>query len=332
MSPTRWLIAALSFIAAVGVALFVIASHWPAEGAPLGISWWAHLLAISAVAVELSLRVAKISYSARACGIPLTFGTATRASLCGDFVDAITPARLGAEPARFLVLSEARVPVGPALVVLFLELFLEFLSLVIIAIVLVVVVQPSTALAYATGTVAVYGAFVIGVGLLALAISRRDSNAPLPRWARALGMREAGWRRLLRTIFHLRAGIDAFRRARMGMMSFALACSVLHVLARLTVLPILVYSYGATVALTPLVLWPMALLYAGAITPAPSGGGVMELGFSATLDETIPANLLAASLIWWRFYSFYIYVLLGAVAAGRTAMRALGQRGASAER
>jgi hypothetical protein len=31
----------------------------------------------------------------------------------------------------------------------------------------------------------------------------------------------------------------------------------------------------------------------------------------------------AAALIWWRFYTFYIYILLGALAAGRTVMRAV---------
>jgi hypothetical protein len=28
-------------------------------------------------------------------------------------------------------------------------------------------------------------------------------------------------------------------------------------------------------------------------------------------------------LLWWRFYTFYIYILLGAIVAGNTAMRAV---------
>jgi uncharacterized membrane protein YbhN (UPF0104 family) len=49
----------------------------------------------------------------------------------------------------------------------------------------------------------------------------------------------------------------------------------------------------------------------------------MEFGFAAIMDDVLPADVLAAALIWWRFYSYYIYVALGAVAAGRTVMRAL---------
>jgi hypothetical protein len=75
--------------------------------------------------------------------------------------------------------------------------------------------------------------------------------------------------------------------------------------------------------LTSLILWPLVLLYGGALIPAPAGGGAMEFGFSAIMRDILPLDVMAAALIWWRFYSYYIYVLLGAFAAGRTTMRAL---------
>ena len=33
--------------------------------------------------------------------------------------------------------------------------------------------------------------------------------------------------------------------------------------------------------------------------------------------------VVGGALIWWRFYTFYIYILLGALAAGNTVMRAV---------
>ena len=103
MTFSRWLLVIISFAAAAGVAVWVILSHWPEGGVALGLPWWAHLMALGAVTFELTLRSAKIALSARACGIPLQFGTAARATLGGDFATAITPARVGAEPARYLV-------------------------------------------------------------------------------------------------------------------------------------------------------------------------------------------------------------------------------------
>jgi glycosyltransferase 2 family protein len=77
--------------------------------------------------------------------------------------------------------------------------------------------------------------------------------------------------------------------------------------------------------LAPLVVWPLALQYGAGVAPAPGGGGVVEAAFGATLRNAIPARIFGASLIWWRFYTFYAYLPLGALAAGRTVLRALRQ-------
>lgn len=323
MTPLRWLLVFVSFAAAGGVALWVIRSHWPEGGAPLGLAWWAHLLALGAVAFELTLRSAKIALSARACGIPLQFGTAARATLGGDFATAITPARIGAEPARFLVLREARVPAARALLVLFLELFVELLSLVIIAGILLAILPATGALTGVAAMVGGYATVILGLGFGAWAVSRRRAYGPPPAWARAIGLRAGPWRRVQVSLRHLRESVDALRHARLSVMAASLACSVAHISGRLMTLPIIIASLGPDVPLTSLILWPLVLLYGGALIPAPAGGGAMEFGFAAIMRDVLPDDVLAASLIWWRFYSYYIYVLLGALAAGRTVMRAL---------
>lgn len=326
LTPLRWLLVLVSFAAAAGVALWVISSHWPEGGAPLGLPWWAHLLALGAVAFELVLRSAKIALSARACGIPLQFGTAARATLGGDFATAITPARIGAEPARFLVLREAGVPAARALLVLFLELFIELVSLVIIAGVMLAILPASGALKGVAAMVGGYATVVLGLGAGGWVLSRRRTYGPPPGWARALGVGAGFWRRVQLGLRNLRGSVDALRHAKPSLMAASLACSVAHICGRLMSLPIIIMALGAKVTLTSLILWPLVLLYGGALIPAPAGGGAMEYGFSAIMRGILPPAVLAASLIWWRFYSYYIYVLLGAFAAGRTAMRALNGR------
>ena len=104
---------------------------------------------------------------------------------------------------------------------------------------------------------------------------------------------------------------------------YAFLASVVHVGIRLTVLPALVLTSVATVPLAPLALWPLGFLYGAAVVPAPGGGGAVEMAFRAALGHEIPVQLFAAALIWWRFYTFYIYILLGALAAGNTVLRAV---------
>lgn len=325
----RWLLVLVSFLAAAGVALWVISSHWPDEGGTLALPWWAHVAALGAVTFELTLRSAKIALSARACGIPLQFGTAARATLGGDFATAVTPARTGAEPARFLVLREAGVPAARALLVLFLELFVELVSLVVIAGLLVAWLPASGALKGVAAMVGGYATVVLGLGTLGFMLSRRRAHGPPPRWARSLGFRAGGWRRVQLWLRHLRGSVEALKHAKWRMMAGSLACSVAHISGRLMVLPIIIAAFGANVDLTALVLWPLVLLYGGALIPAPAGGGAMEFGFSAIMKDVLPGDVLAASLIWWRFYSYYVYVLLGAFAAGRTVMRMVNKRARS---
>jgi uncharacterized membrane protein YbhN (UPF0104 family) len=79
----------------------------------------------------------------------------------------------------------------------------------------------------------------------------------------------------------------------------------------------------ATVPLAPLALWPLGFLYGAAVVPAPGGGGAVEMAFRAALGDAIPVSLFAAALLWWRFYTFYVYILLGGLAAGSAVLRAV---------
>ena len=133
----------------------------------------------------------------------------------------------------------------------------------------------------------------------------------------------------------LRTSVLSLRTSDKRYMVSAFGGSVVHVLCKVAVLPLLVFlsdrSFSLTMdSLAPLVLWPLALFYGGVVVPAPGGGGFIEGAFGATLKTAIPSGMFAASLLWWRFYTFYIYVIVGAVAAGDVALRAIGRRHAHA--
>src|SRR5262249_48498725 len=152
--------------------------------------WWA----ATAVAVEILTRPLKITWSAKAPDIELSFMTALRTTLAGDFGASITPARSGAEPARFLVLAEAGVPTSSALVVLFAELFLESLSLALVVLVVAIVFRHAgIVLGALVGVVGTYSGFVIGLAVTAIMLSRRHVGHSPPTWARRVGLGGRRW-------------------------------------------------------------------------------------------------------------------------------------------
>lgn len=312
----------------IGASAWVVVPHWPADGMPW-LSWPVHAAALATVTAEIATRALKIQASGRACGIPLRFATALRVCLAGDFAAAITPARAGAEPARFLVLAESGTTAAGRVLVLFLELFLEMWSLLLVCTVLAVAFQGRGA--STSGLLALVGGYsvvVLSVGTVGWVLSRGQRQRPMPRWVQRLGVRAAQWEKLQDATHSLRGAVDSLRTANPALMLVAFGGSVLHVLFKVATLPMLVYladpSFPFTMdTLAPLVLWPLALFYGGVVVPAPGGGGFIEGAFAATLSSAIPEEIFVASLLWWRFYTFYLYIIIGGIAAGDAALRAL---------
>jgi hypothetical protein len=325
MSWKRWAFTALSFAVTFGISGYFIVRWWRAGGA-VELPLRSHLLALTAVAIEIFTRSWKVTWSAKAVRIRLPFMTALRTTLAGDFGASLTPARTGAEPARYLVLAEAGVPPSSALVVLYAELFLEMLSLAtVIAVVAVVFRHAGFVLDALVAFVGTYAAVILGVAAVAVMLARHPAQADPPAWARRLWINERRWPAVERWLGQVRMTVEAMRTIDLRWASASYLASVAHVTMRLCVLPALVLGAGAHVPLAPLALWPLGLLYGAAIVPAPGGGGAVELAFTAALSTTIGPELFAAALLWWRFYTFYLYIVIGGLAAGRTVMRALAK-------
>jgi len=331
MNRNRWLITILSFVVMFGASGWVVATNWPAQGMP-SLAWAAHGAALSAAILEVMTRSLKIQASAHAVGLPLRFATAVRVCLGGDFAASITPARSGAEPARFLVLAESGMGTAGRVVVLFLELFLEMCSLALVCLVLAWTFRGRGAsVGGLLGLVGGYSTAVLGAGAIGLLLARNSANGPPPSWAKRIGLHAGRWRAVQRTLRQLRNSVQSLKGANPALMTLAFFGSVVHVLFKVSTLPILVYLGDRTFPLTmdtlaPLVLWPLALFYGGVVVPAPGGGGFIEGAFAATLKGAIPTGIFAAALIWWRFYTFYLYIIAGGIAAGDAAFRAIRER------
>jgi len=323
MSWKRWALTVLSFAAAIGVSVYLVMDSWSDVSVMSALPLTGHLLAIGLMAIEVGARVLKLYYSAIALDIPFSISTSFRTNIGGDFGAGITPSRSGSEPARFLILSEARMRPTASILLLFTEMFIEMISMLVIAIALALVFPDAGRIVGGVFIVAAaYSVFVIVLGYAGFALSRRASGPP-PRGARAIGLNAERWRRIQTGLRELHDRVSTVRTANRGLLVWASALSIVHILARLAVLPALVMSYDRSIEIAPLLLWSLALMYGANAAPAPAGGGLIEFAFRSSLGGIIPAEYFAATLIWWRFYSFYALIFLGALVAGGAVMRAL---------
>lgn len=324
MTRNRWLLTILSFAAALGASAWVVWSSWPSGHGRLSLPLIAHLVALGGAAAEVTLRAFKLCWSAKALDIPLSLGTAFRTCLGGDFGASVTPSRSGAEPARFLIMAEAKTPLGGIVMVLWAEIVLEVLSLATVALLIALFFPGSDkAVTIVLGVIASYAVTVLAVSILGLVLSRRNANGPPPSWAGKLALNAGRWRTIQKALRQLRTSVAAIRHAKPIPMIASFVASALHVVARLCILPGLVLFVAPETKVAPLIAWPLAMQYGAAVVPAPGGGGAVELVFKQTLGDVIPAEIFGASLVWWRFYSIYLYILVGGLVAGGAVMRAL---------
>jgi uncharacterized membrane protein YbhN (UPF0104 family) len=49
----------------------------------------------------------------------------------------------------------------------------------------------------------------------------------------------------------------------------------------------------------------------------------VEFGFGVAFANLMSPAVRGGSLLWWRFYTFYLYVVLGGLSVGGTVLKAL---------
>lgn len=253
---------------------------------------------------------------------PVTLWQAITINAYGDAASAVTPARVGGDPARFLGFRRAGVETPRALAGLAVETLIDWALLAVAAAVLGLAFADAAAagvarlVALATGPRArVLIAAVLALALVSAALAlwyRRRHPLPLPAgsasWAAALA---ATWR-------HAR-GLGA------RTVLLAAILTTLSMAARTAILPVLATGLPG---LDPraVILGSFALLYGQLALPTPAGAGAVELGFVGGFAESMSPRALAALLLVWRLYTLILGAALGGVLAAATALGAWRKR------
>lgn len=282
-----------------------------------------HLLVLALVAVDLACRAGRFLLLVAAAGGDVGLVDALRAQLGGEAAAAVSPSRSAAEPGKLLLLGregKEASGIGAALVG---ETLYEVGLLVAVTGVLACALPAARATSL--GTLAYAGVVCVTTGG-AVMLARLPTDREPPRWWRWVGLSRHRWR-------WLRCAALQFRRkvGRLGRLPTSTSCAVaaftlVHIAARVAVLPAVAMEVAPDAAAT-LFGWSLLLLYGGALLPPPGGGGLVELGFAAGLDATLPERTVAGTLVWWRFYSFYLPALAGGAVWLHSAL-GRGERGA----
>ncbi len=265
----------------------------------------AHLLCLALVAVDFIARAWRIQWIVEALGHRLSFKDSFVLNAFGDAACALTPLRLGGEPARLAGMLRYRVPAVAAFVAISIEVLAAWPVVIAAAGWLVWRYAPDW---WATagprlGTAVVESwpwlAAVVVASVLAYLYARRIASPSAHQIRRPIRRVLVYWRR-----------IPA------GVLLATVPLSFLNLATRVAILPVLALTLPQPPPVGPTAVGSFALLYGQLVLPTPSGAGAVELGFlSGVAGELGPAE--GWILLLWRFYTNGVGVLLGVVLAGR---------------
>jgi uncharacterized membrane protein YbhN (UPF0104 family) len=281
----------------------------------------AHLVCIALVAADLLVRAWRIQWIVQGLGHRLTVKDAFVLNAFGDAACALTPLRIGGEPARLAGMLRSGVPATAAFVAISLEVLAAWPVIIAAAGWLAWRYAPAWWLtAEPRLAAAAQGAWPwIVLVLLASAIAWRYARRMTSPMARQL-------RRPIRRAFVY------WRRMPLWPLLASAPLSLVNLVARVAILPVLALTLPHPPALGPMALGSFALLYSQLVLPTPSGAGAVELGFLGGAAGDLGDNE-GWLLLAWRFYTNGIGVILGVWLAahiyGWPALRRLVRRGST---
>ncbi len=259
----------------------------------------AHLICTALVVVDLVARTWRFQWILRGMRFRVPFMEVLALNTVGDAASAVTPLRLGGEPARLAALTHAKVPLSAGVVAAIVEVLVMWPLVIAVAGWLALVYAPSWWRAaepllenrLSGGWVWIAGvlAAIAIVWWLAARLSPRSSS-----------VMQRGTRRAW----------AYYRRLSAWPLVASVPLTLVSLAARVAILPVLALTLPSPPSVGPLIFASLILTYGQLALPTPSGAGLVEIGFMGGAAGDMGARY-GSILLVWRFYTTILLVALG---------------------
>jgi uncharacterized membrane protein YbhN (UPF0104 family) len=277
----------------------------------------AHVLCVLFVIVDGVTRAWRLQTFVRAFGGSLRFRHALRANLVEDAAAAVTPMRLGGQPARLAVLARAGVSTATAIGVSVVEAAVMYPLVALAAIGVALAFAPEwwQTIGVRLGHSAVSAGRWLAAGAAITLVAWIGMRRVLPHHHQAASRTIAyAWREL--------------RRVEPATLLLTSLLTLVSVAARVAILPVLTLTLvpPSSPPVGAVTLSSFVLLYGQLILPTPSGAGAVEAGFlsgGVGLEGGAPTTRL---LLAWRIYTSLLSIAAGLILVAASVASALVRR------
>ncbi len=271
--------------------------------------------------VHLYLDVLRLQILAWALGRFLSFKSSVEFTLGGLFLGAVTPFQSGGIPLQVYVLKKEGFSIGQGTAVI---LFRAILALGVVFVALPGIIAYyhviSTAQALRSILNYLFFFYLIAIILLMLILYKtewvRDS---LHRFGDFLRKRRVikseGPRRFvdrtLNEVKNFKRSMLLFFKAGKWKTLLSFAVTLVSMGIYFLIAPMLLRGLGIEVPIIKAAILQLVLTYLLAFIPTPGASGVAELGGFSLFALICPRELLGVYVLLWRFFTFYISVIIG---------------------
>ncbi|MEG0995370.1 MAG: lysylphosphatidylglycerol synthase transmembrane domain-containing protein [Clostridia bacterium] len=339
---TRKLLSFLFIVASLGIVLVIafsnneLGSAWetlftlhPGWLAGAGVCWFCYLF-FDALAYH---------YFLRRQHHPVKLRSNLYVSLMGFYYANITPGASGGEPMQIYYMTKLNIPVGIGTSAVALKLLCNQFMTVLLASVLWLCNATFIDVQLAGAKWAVILGWIVNfaaVPLVLLAALHRPLVQRVVNFGLRLGVKMRLIKNLAVAEVHVNTMLDTYHESvlRVGRSPKEILLQLLMSAASLLGLmgvPVFVYyAFGQTGVPWYQLLTISFLLYISAsYTPLPGGSGAQEGGFLVYFRGLFAASSIGLALLVWRFITFYLFLLLGAIAVLISGIRMVRKRSAA---
>lgn len=264
----------------------------------------AHIVCVALVLADVVSRVLRLQLFLRGVGHRVGAYDVMVINLFGDAAAALTPLRIGGQPARLWGLTREGVPATAGIVAMGMEIITMYPIILVAGLIIALLFAPEW---WATTgpqmTEAVSGVWpwigvIVALSVLAWWIGKRFA----PKLASSFGS-------------DLRSALSAVRRMPLWMLLASIPLTLVNLGARVAILPVLVSTLPDPPPLGAVTMASFALLYSQLILPTPSGAGAVELGFQVGAAGDLHGGEGNLNFVW-RIYTAIVLVVAGVVLGG----------------
>ncbi len=277
--------------------------------------WWAALVLALLVFISWGFNALRTQILMAALGQSVSFKTAVLTVMSAEFAGVATPGGVGMPATYTLLFHNLGITVGEAfglvgaIVVTDLVFFALLMAMAVIGEIFTSAgAQLNLKLVLLTLVILVGGTAL----LTALAVNfRRVCHYVSQQMAKVPWLARRRYR-LARGTVHFLWALRTLRQMSWLRRTALLGVTFGFWLPRYMVLVVVLYLVGAQVPLSYLLLAQGLLNMGGQVLGLPGGGGTEDAAYAALMSPYLSAQPLAFSLLVWRTYNFYWFLILGA--------------------